>query len=209
LFAKSSNLTAIFLSSLQYSFRVAFALTVLNVVSLLILSHYDLRFGPIHLVAHELFKPLQLMAAAFWISLAAASSRVPMPHERRDAPLPSRLLFSALILLSTLLVHASFISINFQNPDWTHYDVSQTITSLRSIGTIFTSRQSDGFYRPLTFISLWFDYKWFGTYWPGYHIQSILIHLVNVWLTYRLAISLGLRAKVAWMGAARGRPSHV
>ena len=186
---------------MQYLTRAAFALAVANVLLLLVLGQYDLRFGPVHLVAHGLFKPLQLVAAAFWISLAAISKN-PMLRERLDGADPSPLKFSALILFSTLLVHASFISINFENPDWTHYDTSKTITSLHSMASLFINRQTDGFYRPLTFISLWFDYKWFGTYWPGYHIQSILIHLVNVWLICQLAIRLGLKARVAWMAAA-------
>jgi len=70
------------------------------------------------------------------------------------------------------------------------------------MASLFINRQNDGFYRPLTFISLWFDYKWLGTYWPGYHIQSILIHLVNISLICKLAIRLGLKTRVAWMAAA-------
>lgn len=65
---------------------------------------------------------------------------------------------------------------------------------MRDLVHLFYERQADGFYRPLTYISLLTDYRLFhGTLW-AYHLQSIGLHILNAWLLVRLAAALGFGA---------------
>src|SRR5260370_15212242 len=40
-----------------------------NIAILLVVGSYDVHLGPIHFVAHQLFKPFLLTGAAFWIAV--------------------------------------------------------------------------------------------------------------------------------------------
>ena len=185
-----------FLSIVRFLSSAAFWLAVANVVLLLLIGHYDVRLGAIHLVAHGLFKPLQLAAGAFWIWLAlrARSGGVPDLVETKGLT-PIWLL--AIFVSAALVVHGPFVTVNFQNPFWTHLESSMELTSWSAVGNLFTKPQSDGFYRPLTFLSLFADYKIFDLYWPAYHFQSIALHIANVILVCYLASDLGLGRKAS------------
>ena len=189
-----------FLSIFRFVSSAAFWLAVSNVFLLLLIGRYDVRFGSIHLVAHGLFKPLQLLAAAFWIWLAlrTRSGGVPDIVEAKGLT-PIWLL--AVFMGAALLVHGPFVTVNFQNPFWTHLESSMDLTSWRAVGDLFTKPQSDGFYRPLTFLSLFVDHKIFGLYSPAYHFQSIALHIVNIILVCYLAGDLGLGRKASRVGA--------
>ena len=70
-----------------------------------------------------------------------------------------------------------------------------------SFWQLFSRPQADGFYRPLTFVSLWLDYRLFGTAFTWYHAQSLVLHIVNSLLAARLAGSLGFgRTASLWTG---------
>ena len=189
-----------FLSVVRFLGSAAFWLAVSNVLLLLFLGRYDVRFGSIHLVAHGLFKPLQLLAAAFWFCLTLRTRPGGVPDIVEAKGLTPVWLLAALSV-AALLVHAPFVTVNFQNPFWTHLESSMDLTSWRAVGDLFTKPQSDGFYRPLTFLSLFADYKVFGLYWPAYHFQSIALHIANVILVCYLANDLGLGRKASRAGA--------
>src|SRR4051812_41728553 len=91
---------------LQYLAWMAFAAGVLNVALIIILGSYDIRLGPIHFVAHQLFKPLQLVTAAFWIALAIGWKTADINSASSNNP--SRFVnpkIAGLIVASLLLVH--------------------------------------------------------------------------------------------------------
>jgi hypothetical protein len=163
----------------------------MNVVILLLIHQYDIRLGPVRLAAHGLFKPIQLFVGAFIVCLCALprgqSAHPQGPFSKLGTP--RRTL--AMILLA-LIIYGPFIYVNFQNPDWNHGNISAQLTSLPAFQHLFTRPQVDGFYRPLTFISLWIDYKLAGSFLPAYHFQNIIVHLINSFLVYRIGLLLVL-----------------
>ncbi|HWR52743.1 MAG TPA: hypothetical protein VN428_16655, partial [Bryobacteraceae bacterium] len=84
------------------------------------------------------------------------------------------------------------LQVNFQHYDWTHRHISASLTSLAAFGRLFVTPQPDGMYRPLTFISLWADYRLFGDQLWGYHLQGIALHMLNAALVGVLAVRLGM-----------------
>lgn len=168
-----------------------------NIVVLLAVGSYDARIGPLHFVAHELFKPFLLVGAAFWVAVFLrglipqppyAASRLP-----RLAPLVVVVLFAAVYIPSA--------GINLSDHGWTLRDVSADVRSIPDGLRVFTTPRPDGFYRPLTYLSLWADYRVFGSALWGYHLQSILLHAVNSVLVYGLARELRFERNGAFWAA--------
>jgi protein O-mannosyl-transferase len=62
----------------------------------------------------------------------------------------------------------------------------------------------DGLYRPVTTLSLLFNYSVLGNgpNAAGYHITNFLLHAINVWLLYELAVLIFRRAGPAFFAAA-------
>ncbi len=58
-----------------------------------------------------------------------------------------------------------------------------------------------GIYMPLTMFSYMVDHLIWGKNPLGYHLQSLLWHLLAVWLVYRCFRLGGLRLELAWLGA--------
>ena len=183
-------------------------LLCLNVAVLSIFGGYDVKLGFVHLTAHGLFKPILMMNGCFLVALMICGAG----YKRRDAA-PNfadetlgssgfyRALLIILIALLILIIYYPSVHINFNNQDWTHRHISAGIHSLKSAWHLFTERQADGFYRPLTFLSLWLDYRLFGTIYAGYHAQSIALHILNSLLAAWLAAALGFGRKCSlWTG---------
>ncbi len=173
-----------------------------NIVILLVVGSYDVHIGPLHFVAHELFKPLQLVSAAFWI---AVFLRGFIPQPAYAAALPRWLPRLAPPVIVTALLAAVYIpsmGINFSDHGWTLNDVSMSLHSIPDGLRVFTTPRPDGFYRPLTYLSLWADYRVFGSALWGYHLQSILLQAVNSLLVYGLARELRFERDAAFWAAA-------
>ena len=176
-----------------------FALSSGSVLWLVVAGSYDLWLGPVHLAAHGLFKPLlefNGLLLLLWAVAPAAAASLP-PNGRTCS---ERTTFFVIVGIVVLLYGPS-MGINVVYPDWTHRDISASIRSMRDVVHLFYERQADGFYRPLTYISLLTDYRLFhGTLW-AYHLQSIGLHILNAWLLVRLAAALGFGAPAArWAG---------
>lgn len=56
-----------------------------------------------------------------------------------------------------------------------------------------------GFYRPLYIFSFMLDYHIWGLNSVGYHLFSVLVHILNALLLYILILKLCLERKVAWL----------
>jgi hypothetical protein len=177
----------------------------MNVAAVSIFGGYDFRIGFIHLTAHGLFKPILMMNACFIVALMICGAG----YKDRDAamdfgddglisPLFNTVLFIALIIMLVLIIYYPSIHVNLIDHDWTHRHISAGIHSLKSAWDLFTRPQADGFYRPLTFLSLWLDYRLFGSDYAGYHTQSIALHIINSLLVAWLAMVLGFGRKGAW-----------
>ncbi len=178
----------------------AFAVAAVNFVLLAILGSYNFHFGPVHLVATYLFKPLLYLNAAFLVALVLQASTRGVESEPVETPsFRSGLRFWIAAVVIVAAVYAVSFRINLDFPDWTH----RPNTMHRTPWSFFINRQYDGFYRPLTFVSLWIDNQIFGSALWGYHIQNLLLHLLNGWLVARLAVRLGLKPALArWAGIA-------
>ena len=173
-----------------------------NLVVLLVAGSYDLHIGPLHFVAHELFKPFLLAGAAFWI---AAFVRGFIPELSAANTFPSWLTpitTFAIVLALYAAVYIPTARLNFSDPGWTLSDESVHIHSLPGALRLFTSPQSDGFYRPLTLLSLWADYRLFDSALWGYHLQNLLLHALNAILVYCLAREFRFERNSAFWAAA-------
>lgn len=58
-----------------------------------------------------------------------------------------------------------------------------------------------GFYRPLYMLSFMLDYHIWGLNTIGYHLSSVILHILNALLLYVLIIRMGLRKNTAWLAA--------
>ncbi len=178
----------------------AFILALSNFVLLTSIGHYDFRLGPVHLAATYLFKPLLYLNAAFLIALALQSRlQSSCDQSAETGSFNAELAFWVPSLAIIAAVYGISFRINLDFPDWTH----RAITSGAQPWSFFIRRQYDGFYRPLTFVSMWIDNQIFGSALWGYHVQNLGLHLLNGLLVARLAFRLGLRLALArWTGIA-------
>ena len=163
----------------------------LNVILLSILNSYDFRLGPFHLAAHGLFKPLLYLNAALLLAVLAA----------RNTKFPSRGNFWSpngfFIAFVVTLLYLPSLSVSATHAEWTHQLTSAQHNSLAGLAGMFISKQLDGFYRPIGFLSLWADYRIFGDHQWGYHLQNIFFHAANCLLLVRLGVQLGLETATA------------
>ena len=106
-------------------------------------------------------------------------------------------LWLALLIALICIAYAPSLAIHFQYQDWDFRLASSAIHSWHDASELFTKPQADGFYRPLTFVSLLADYRVFGDHAWGYHLQNIAFHIVNCVLLLVLARTLGFAESVA------------
>ncbi len=89
-----------------------------------------------------------------------------------------------------MLIYGFSFEINVLDPLWNHRNISAGLTSWADAGRLFTRPQADGFYRPLSFLSLWVDYRIFGEHLWGYHAQNLILHMLNAALIFALALAM-------------------
>ena len=181
--------------------QLAFLAAAANAAVLAVIESYDIRLGPLHLSARNLFKP-QLFFTGFFTLASLTATALPAPRAGKSSGLPGKILARNPLYLASLLVlclclYLPSLAINFHHHDWTHRHISAGIDSASKLFSLFVTPQADGFYRPLTFISLWFDYLVFGPSLWGYHLQSIALHFFNGLMVARVAGIMGIEAVVA------------
>jgi len=167
-----------------------------NAAYLAFASEYDWHAGGLHLVAHGAFKPLLILNCAFLLAVLARPSD-PRPQQSGHDP---QHLMKWLALLTPVLVaclYGASFAVNLAHNDWTHRFNSAAHPSVASIVRYFYEPQADGFYRPLTFISLWLDHRVFGDWPAGYHFQNLILHTLNSLLVARVALALGYSGRIA------------
>lgn len=88
-------------------------------------------------------------------------------------------------------------------------DTRLTAVTGDNLALIFTKNYwwplgGDGLYRPVTTLSLLFNYAVLGNGRDaaGYHVVNFLVHAINVWLLYELALAIFRRAGPAFFAAA-------
>jgi hypothetical protein len=179
-----------------------FCLACANIVVLLKTPSYDVRVGPLHLVAHQLFKPFLLLGAAFWVAVLIRGLLPPTPQPIHAPGRPTVFAAIAIVLAVYAAIYLPSAAINVADPGWTVSEVTSPLRSLPgALLPLFTSPQTDGFYRPLTLVSLWVDYRLFGSALWAYHLQNILAHVINSILVYKLARELRFEGAAAFWSA--------
>jgi hypothetical protein len=186
------------LNVLNRLLTAAVFITAANALLLAFIGSYDLRFGYVHLVAHGLFKPLLYLSGAVLAAMLV----------RQDGDAPAER-WSPRPLWIAFIVGALYFPSIFINPttnnEWAHQGTSVGIRSLGDLLHLFVWRQPDGFYRPLTFISLWLDQMVFGDWIYGHHLQNIALHAANAWMVVRLGVRLRMdEAAARWAGLIFG-----
>jgi hypothetical protein len=179
---------------------VALALAVLNVLAIAVTRGYDIHPLGLTFAAHALFKPLLVLNGILLLVLVAKPDRRPAPASTFLARIHPGVFWSAFVVLITAACLPT-LSVNYAHHDWTHRHISAGLTSLDAVGRLFTQPQGDGMYRPLTFLSLWLDYRVFGDALWGYHLQSIAIHILNAALLAAVATSFGFELSIARLAA--------
>jgi len=100
----------------------------------------------------------------------------------------SQLYVLAGIIFLTILVYANSLPNGFTNWDDTSYIIDNPVVkefSFDKIGTIFTSL-SDNIYQPLTILSFAIENKIAGLN-PGlFHMDNLILHILNVFLVFIL-----------------------
>jgi hypothetical protein len=162
-------------------------LAALNVIAVAVFNGYDVRVGPVHLFAHDAFKPLQYLAASllFAVLLRGRADAPPQPSNGW----PRWAVWALPVCVAAGYLPTAFI--NFSHPDWTQASIGASVRDWHSIAAWFTHRQPDGFYRPLGFVAVWIGYLLFGMAPEGYHLLNIALHALNVALAARLYSKLG------------------
>lgn len=101
------------------------------------------------------------------------------------------------VLIITLLAYCNSLKNGFVYDDQYFIVDNIEIRSLSNFTRFFTdpentvaSRPWEGIYRPLRTLSYALDYKTWGLNPLGYHVTNLLIHLVNVFLVYKLLLFL-------------------
>ncbi|HZQ51502.1 MAG TPA: hypothetical protein VFB14_04850 [Bryobacteraceae bacterium] len=177
---------------------IAFIAAAANFLLATAMGGYDLRFGPVHLVATYIYKPLLYVNAAFLLVLIANAKRGALARaENAGEKFHAGMRFWAVASGLLFLLYGCSFAINSNFPDWTH----RALTTGVPPWIFFVHRQYDGFYRPLVFVSLWADNQIFGPALWGYHIQNLILQLLNAYLVAHLAFRLGLNTNLArWCG---------
>jgi len=192
-------LTRIHLHRLRNALVLSCVLLAANFVVTAAAGGYDVRLAGLHLVAHGSFKPLLYLNAAFLLAcLAGFSKTVDAPASYEQVPFVRCAAAAALV---AICAHWNSMTIDLSFHDWNHSHISSGLRTTADFARLFSRPQADGFYRPLTFLSLWFDYRVFHQAPIAYHVHSLLLHLMNALLVGWLAKTIGYSHSVAGWAA--------
>jgi len=124
------------------------------------------------------------------------------PIKNSFAGFNSNYILGAILLLTFLLFYNTLTN-NFVNLDDSGYikdnpDIKSL--SAKSIAAIFSSYYNAN-YHPLTTLSYAVEYSLFGLNAKPYHVVNLLLHLLNVFMVFRLVKRLSDKAEVALLVA--------
>jgi len=117
------------------------------------------------------------------------------------------------VLAATALIYARAIYNGFTDMDDDSYILKNPFLkhlNFHEIKAIFTSFYASN-YHPLTTVSFLLDHRFFGVNPTPYHIENVILHLINTWLVYLLALRLSTRNLIALIVATLFalHPMHV
>lgn len=122
--------------------------------------------------------------------------RIPILNSLPPAPLGRALLIATVFLVYLPALNGGFV---WDDDAWTAHllPVFQSISGLVTIWSHPTTLQQ---YYPLTGTTFWLDFQMWSFWTLPYHLENILLHLVSVFLFWRLL--LRLQVPGAWLAAA-------
>lgn len=110
---------------------------------------------------------------------------------RNDAMERRKTTLLGCILLLAFLVYANTLVNGFVYDDHSQIEQNPYVHSLRDIARIFATSQTVGnYYRPLMNLEFLLSFKLFGPYPFGFHLISVLLHCIVVWLVYAVGVAL-------------------
>lgn len=167
----------------------------INVLYILLLGSYDFWLGSAHLVGNTIFKPLRWFNQTLIVLIILATTNSAQQSETHERV--SNNWFAVALLLFICATYYQMFAVNFHVFEWDHRDISARLQSPKDFLHLFLAPQPNSFYRPITFISLWFDYALFKSHLWAYHLQNLFIHFLNSLLVLKLGSELGLGSRVS------------
>ncbi len=124
------------------------------------------------------------------------------PPARALAPVPQggRLLPALALCALVAIAYTPLLGAGFIWDDDDYVTENPALRSLAGLGRIWLEPGATPQYYPLTFTSLWVEYRLYADRPTGYHVGNVLLHALNavlVWLILRR-----LRLPGAWLAAA-------
>jgi len=106
----------------------------------------------------------------------------------------------ACLLLLAFLIYANSLSNGFVYDDHLQIEHNPYVHELKNIGKLFSasilayqgkgSQEIRNYYRPATGLEFLLCFKLFGAFAPGFHLVSVLMHCLVVWLVYKVSVEL-------------------
>jgi tetratricopeptide (TPR) repeat protein len=115
---------------------------------------------------------------------------------------------AALVALVVVAYLPTFVA-GFVWDDDDYVTKNEALRSLGGLVRLWLEPRVTPQYYPVTFTSLWIDYRLWGPWAPGFHLTNVLLHAVNAVLVWRLLDRLAVPG--AWIAAAlfAVHPVHV
>ena len=116
---------------------------------------------------------------------------------------------AAVLVLLTLLAYVPAMQGGFVWDDDDYVTANRTLRTVDGLGRIWAEPGAVPQYYPLTFTSLWLEYRLWGLSPTGYHVTNVLLHAVGAVLLF--AVLRILAVPGAWLAAAifAVHPVHV
>ena len=116
------------------------------------------------------------------------------------------------LLLCVFLIYANSLSNGFVYDDHAQIEHNPYIHSLKNAGKLFSTsmlayqgkgdREIRNYYRPVMGLGYLLCYKLFGIFSPGFHLITVLMHCLVVWLFYEVTAELFSDETIALIAAA-------
>ncbi|MEJ2720596.1 MAG: tetratricopeptide repeat protein [bacterium] len=108
---------------------------------------------------------------------------------------------AVLLVVITLLAYLPVYNATFYADDDGLVVHNDRLRTLDGLGEIWSDRQgTDGLYYPLTFTTYWVEYQLWGLDPRGYHIDNVILHVLNALLVWIVLRRLGVPG--AWFAGA-------
>jgi hypothetical protein len=182
---------------LRLAWRGLLLLLGINLLYILLIGPYDFWIGPAHLIATTIFKPLRWFNTTAIVLIILAATTSPNQSETHEGVPENNNWFAVALLILICATYYQTFAVNLHVFEWDHREMSARLQSPRDFLHLFLAPQPNNFYRPITFISLWFDYVLFRSHLWAYHLQNLFIHFLNSLVVLKLGSEFGLGNRVS------------